>query len=179
MRFRGHLIGGITTGIAVCGLAVFTGTVHLRSDRLSRWLVDQPLPLDNGIATLAGIFLITVTMSLFPDLDGASIPQRWFFRLVFGCLVAFLFLNRMDLFAAVALISLLPLLHRHRGWTHSWLTPIIIALAAALLIGYLRGQQPWLRHLSLSSLTQFIGDGWIYILACITGHYTHLLLDSR
>jgi membrane-bound metal-dependent hydrolase YbcI (DUF457 family) len=178
VNFRGHLLGGIAAGAGVCATAVFTGQVVLERSGIDR-LAHQVLNRDSGWLMLAGLFLITLAMALFPDLDGASIPQRWFYRGVFVCLVFLLAMRRMDLFAALTLIALTPLLHRHRGWTHSPLTPFVIACVVVMIIAYQPSQPGWWRSFSADSVLSALRDGWIYLLACVLGHYTHLLLDSR
>jgi hypothetical protein len=178
MNFRGHLLGGMAAGAVVCATAVISGQVVLERKGLDR-LVNQVLDRDGGWLMLVGLFLITVTMALFPDLDITSVPQRWFYRAVFVCLVFLLVMRRMDLFAALALIALTPLLHRHRGWTHARLTPFVIALAVVLIIAYQPGQTGWWRSVSVDTVLSGLRDGWIYLLACVLGHYTHLFLDSR
>ena len=70
MTFKGHLSGGIVAGITLTGLAVRWGYIPGADYRV--W---------------AAVCGATVFFSLFPDLDTASVPQRWFFRGVFMALV--------------------------------------------------------------------------------------------
>ena len=70
MTFKGHLTGGILAGIGVTGLAARWGYIPSADYRI--W---------------AAVCGTTVFFSLFPDLDTASVPQRWFFRAVFMALI--------------------------------------------------------------------------------------------
>ena len=177
MNFKGHLLGGIVAGVAVVGVAVQVGVVEFAVSTPSD-LFQTGFGLQNGTLAAGGLFVLTLMMSLFPDLDTASVPQRWFFRFAFVLLVVLLLIKQMDIFAVVTLILLLPLLHRHRGWTHSRLTPVVISVFMVLALVYLRAPQ-MLRGLSINTIVSIGQQYWTVMLACIAGHYTHLLLDAR
>lgn len=178
MRFRGHLIGGVVAGTAVVGIAVKSGIISIGAYSLSAFIQAGTIPQSDASTALT-IFLLTLVMSLLPDLDTASIPQRWFLRLGFVLLFLLLLLKQMGLFAIVTFILLLPLLHHHRGWTHSKLTPVVISILIILIMNYL--QPPFVRveRFSLDYAVFLFQEYWIIILACVSGHYTHLLLDAR
>ncbi len=177
MKFRGHLIGGVVAGAVVVGIAIQSGVVHIPASSPTE-LLQAGLNQQNGTLAAGSLFVLTLIMSLFPDLDTASVPQRWFFRSAFALLVVLLLLRQMDLFAIITLVLLLPLLHRHRGWTHSKITPIVISIFMLLALGYIRIPH-LLDRLSVDLLVSLFRDTWVVVLACIIGHYTHLLLDSR
>lgn len=177
MKFRGHLLGGVAAGAVVAGIAVQTGVIEVSADSVTAF-IHSLLSSEPGALAAGGIFLLTVLMSLFPDLDTASVPQRWFFRAAFAILVILLLLQRMETFAILTLVLLLPLLHRHRGWTHARLTPFAIAFCMMFVLGYLR--TPGMFHsLSPDLLLTLLKQYWVVVLACVLGHYTHLVLDSR
>ena len=110
MNFRGHLTGGLLAGAITASVAVTTKYVSLSPEAFQHF-TGTPLHWQGEVQTLIGLFLATLFMALFPDLDTASVPQRWFFRGMF-VLLAFLFFTRqMELFAILAFVSLLPVMH--------------------------------------------------------------------
>ena len=66
MTFRGHLAGGMAAGVAAAAAASGLGLTG---------------PGEYG--TWCGVAGTGVLFSLVPDLDTASVPQRWFFKGVF------------------------------------------------------------------------------------------------
>ncbi len=178
MKFRGHLIGGMVAGAVVVGIAVKSGAVSLAFSSPLAFIQSSLNDRDSALAA-AGLFLLTLVMSLFPDLDTASVPQRWFFRAAFVLLLILLLLKQMDMFAIVTFLLLLPLLHRHRGWTHSKWTPFVLSIFAILVLTYIQETRMISGRLSIDLIVTLFQEYWTIIMACVLGHYTHLVLDSR
>lgn len=115
MNFKGHFIGGL-------GVAVLTG---------------GGLTVNEYSLTVAGITAAAVfTGSQFPDFDTGSIPARWFGRIGFFFNFAVLLyslkmgngLNQWMIAATVVgLISLFSQGSKHRGLTHKYYIPLILA----------------------------------------------------
>ncbi len=178
MRFNSHLAGGICAGL-VCGFtAELLDYTSVSMDMITD-LVNNPFSPNSDITFLSGIFFIAVFMALFPDLDSASILQRWFYRLVFIYLVVLFIGDQMGLFAAITFISLLPVLHKHRGWTHSPLTPFILAVFIIVIVELQANNNKWFGSFSIQEVWESTKNHWIYIMACVLGHYSHLALDKR
>jgi len=177
VNFRGHLLGGAVAGVTVCAVAVISETVRFAAGPGQDWL-HRPGTAGEPMALLGVLFLITLAMALFPDLDVAGKVQRWFYRVVGATLIVLWLLQRMDLFAGLTLVALLPLLHHHRGWTHSRVTPWLIALGVMIMAEIQCGRFVGCSGIAISELVLALKDSWIYILACVLGHYTHLLLDA-
>ena len=125
------------------------------------------------------MFAVAWLMALFPDLDTASLPQRWYLRGMFLALLISLLLGRMDLFVSLALLALAPLLHKHRGWTHWKITPWLLAPLLGAAQEVQRASDSWFSRFAWGNVTVFLQDYWPFVLACVLGHYTHLILDSR
>lgn len=109
------------------------------------------------------VFPIVFFFSLFPDLDTDSIPRRWSYRILFLILV---YLGYMQLYKEayfLSIISITPLLDKHRGWTHQIWAPI--AFVIALIVFY------------DSFISEAKLDYWRLYLAIIIGWYTHIFLD--
>lgn len=95
--YRGHLIGGVLTYLGMLQFIKYA----------------QP----NSPIVLQG-FLFCLLGSLFPDIDVKSKGQKIFYMLVLIFLCYCLIQQRLDLFIAVSLLGLIPLLVRHRGLFH-------------------------------------------------------------
>ncbi|MBF0237396.1 MAG: metal-dependent hydrolase [SAR324 cluster bacterium] len=178
MNFKGHAFGGGITGIGVAGLAVFSGAIPVTPEVLKQ-IMNAPLQHMNPVLMLLSIFAVTWFMSLFPDLDTASVPQRWFFRIMLIILGILYVKRQMDLFALVAFSVLLPVIHKHRGWTHWKITPWLVSAFLAIVYEYFRVQDAWFASFSWHNVLAFLKQYWIFVVGCVAGHYTHLFLDSR
>ena len=66
MNFKGHLTSGVVVGVGIAVGAVDYGYID-----------------GDDLQTQAAVAGTTLFFALFPDLDTSSVPQRWFFRLVF------------------------------------------------------------------------------------------------
>ena len=97
MNHTGHVVGGVIAGGAVCFLASTTGDVELGWGILND-MTESPLSPTQNTKTLLGLFMTSLFMSLFPDLDVQSVSQRWFFRIVFVLMGIMHFSGRQDLF---------------------------------------------------------------------------------
>ena len=178
MNHTGHVVGGMIAGGAVCFLASTTGDVELGWGILNE-MAESPLSPNQNTMTLLGLFTTTLFMALFPDLDVQSVSQRWFFRIVFVLMAIMHFSGRQDLFVIVAFCAILPVLHQHRGWTHWKITPWAIALFLAVVQEYFLAQQRSYGGFAWGSVLELLERYWIFVVACVAGHYMHLFLDAR
>jgi len=159
MNFKGHLTAGIVTGFAVSGLASLFSPV-------TPWAIFQ-------LTTIATLF------ALFPDLDTSSIPQRWFYRCVFVLLVILSIQGKYQLAALFAIVALMPILSTHRGWTHSPLAACLSPFVFAFFYEYLLTKPAHVYAVSLDKIFSHVSNHIWYVIACMLGWLSHLLLDSR
>ena len=178
MHHTGHVVGGIIAGGAVCFLASTTGDVELGWETLNE-MAESPLSPTHNTKTLLGLFMTSLFMALFPDLDVQSVSQRWFFRIVFLLMAIMHFSGRHDLFVIVAFCAILPVLHQHRGWTHWKITPWAIAVFLAIVQEYFLSQNRSIGGFSWGNVWELLERYWLFVVACVAGHYMHLLLDAR
>jgi hypothetical protein len=155
MNFKGHVTGGLATSFV---LAVTSSLV----------LGPQHL----NITSSEVIFTVCFFMSLFPDLDTNSIPQRWFYRILLFVMPIIYFTGQIDYFFIVSFLSILPLIHKHRGWTHWKITPFIIGIATL----YFYDKEKGFYFIKYGDLAL---NYFFFLLAVVLGHYTHLVLDSK
>ncbi|MDT8446656.1 MAG: metal-dependent hydrolase [bacterium] len=164
MNAAGHLIGGLAAATLVEGVALGSGYL-------------PPLTQEVQAAHWA-LPLTALMMSLFPDLDVASLPQRWYYRAALLALLWLHFTGRDLAFVLLALFSILPLVHRHRGWTHAVWAPFAVASLLALATEYRRAETGWWASFSWTDAGALWVEYLPYVAAAWVGHGVHLLLDS-
>ena len=116
--------------------------------------------------------------SLFPDLDTASVPQRWFFRGVFMALVYLGWNEHYELATLLGILAVLPLLDHHRGWTHRKFSPLLVPVLLGTAYEYWRVRQVWFGEFSWTNVPYLLEENLVFLVACIVGWYTHLVLDG-
>lgn len=195
MNFKGHLTGGVVTGglVAVATAALATGdwatgdwaavsfteaVPHVTGATVPLWLATLTSP-DQPLARAFILFALTVSMALFPDLDTRSTPQKWYLRVMFLALVALLLTGRHDGFILTALLLPLPLLHKHRGWTHWKITPWLFVFTLATLHEAAYARDTFFYRFDPVEIYGRAIQDWPLYLAIVAGHATHLLLDTR
>ncbi|NTV47682.1 MAG: metal-dependent hydrolase, partial [Chlorobiales bacterium] len=65
------------------------------------------------------LFSITLLFSLWPDVDAKSKGQLLFYRICLVVDVTLILMERLQEAAFLGLFAMLPLVGKHRGWTHS------------------------------------------------------------
>ena len=169
MLYRAHLVSGLGVGAALAGAAYAEGIVTHGED----------------VAAVAGL---TTVFALLPDLDTASVVQRWFYRAMLGVLIWLMGTGRAEHAAFLGAVSLLPLVHRHRGWTHAWWAALVVPLAALLLwdgYGIALGSRGANLGDTLASLGAEVMARWSqvrgprapYAAAMVAGYALHLAVD--
>ena len=110
-------------------------------------------------------FSIAVMAALFPDIDTNSKGQTLFYSLFFVLDVYLIALENYEYAALLGLAAMLPILGRHRGWTHTWWAMILVPSPILLL--------PWL--LFEKSPTTL----WPYYVSAFLGYFSHLAIDRK
>ena len=183
MNFPQHIKGAMVAGIAVGSLAIISGQADVSAASLEAF-VREP-QADTEFRRFLGIVFLSWFMALFPDLDTGSTPRKHYFRWVFALLVLLFILRDLQLMGILAIAAVAPMLHKHRGWTHWYVTPWLLAFGMAILIEYLSVREAsWLTILlfggfSFGNVFDWLTTNWIYTAAFVIGHYTHLMLDSE
>ncbi len=158
-------------------LAVFSGQVKLSLYALQDF-IRHPLG-DGDFQNLLVVVIFTWFMAVFPDVDIDSKPRKYFYRAVFVGFVFLFILQAHRLLAILGLIAIMPLLHKHRGWTHWRITPWVFAIIFAIIWEYFRAKNAWFSGFSWKNVIKFLFEHWIFTASFVVGHYTHLLLDSK
>ena len=170
MNFKGHFTGSLITAGFATGVALFIEKTS-----------PEPIIMSQAMTNLdlIKVFGITCFMGLFPDLDTASLIQRWFYRFMLAFLAYCLIEKKMDYFAAGAILSVLPLVDKHRGWTHWKVTPWVLPVLIIGIFQYMRAEIHLLVNFKLERISNALEEYWFFVLCSVLGHYTHLVLDSK
>lgn len=143
-------MAGYKTHIA--GALLFCGFLYM----FPFW---DPLPWPGKTACV----LIAVFFGLWPDVDTKSKGQLIFLT-IFVVVDSILILRReFERAAYLGLLIVLPVMARHRGWTHQWLAMLLIPAGLFLIALKYSGASP---H-----------DLLPYLLAALLGYASHLVID--
>ncbi len=131
---------------------------------LSFTSVAHAMPLPEKV--LKGIIIIwlAVIFGLFPDIDIKSKGQLLFYRLFFVLDLVLLAAGQYREAALLGFLALLPILSRHRGWTHTVWAMVLIPLP--ILAGPM--------YFAKAPTT----DGLPYYLGAVAGYLSHLVADG-
>lgn len=152
--YKGHIAGGIAAN------AVYlAGVKLLPGDILERWNINL-----EDWQLIAGLFVIAVLFALFPDVDTNSVGQNIFFGIAFVADILLLVAGKFEAAAYLGLLAMLPVIAKHRGWTHHKLAMVLVPLPI-LVIPYVQNQKIW-------SL------GLLIYGSAVVGYFSHLLLDG-
>ena len=109
---------------------------------------------------------IAVMFSLWPDVDIKSIGQKVFYTIFFVTDAILIFYFQAHKTAAFfGLLIILPILAKHRGWTHSRLTAVLLPTPLLLVPMYV--------------FEGSLAQGIPYYFAAVTGYFSHLFFDKK
>jgi len=101
--------------------------------------------------------------SVWPDIDIKSHGQKFFYIIFFITDVFLIIQKEYEIASYFGLIIILPILAKHRGWTHS--IPAMVLIPSPLLF------YPVIIHGSIDI------SGIYFYGAAVTGYFSHLVLD--
>ena len=184
--FREHWIGGLTVysiffflSLAVSiSISIFFGLPF-----------DWNPTISLNLEVIVGCFIVALLFGLWPDVDITSKSQKIFYTVLFVLNAALIFVFKFYIVAALlGLFAMLPILSRHRGWTHSRITMILLPglfLVFPVYIEYPSWDIGWVELpdlldslLKWERLLDVLQDGLIFYLAGVIGYASHLYLDG-
>lgn len=186
--FREHWIGGLvaySTFFTISLIATFA--VPILYDTVSQgW--NPTIPPVTDIVKIVGCFVVAVLFGLWPDVDIKSKSQKIFYTVLFALnVVLIVFLQKYLESALLGLFAMLPIMSRHRGWTHAKITMILIP-SVFLLIPIYATYSEWGTDGTLvdslnalrewEGLTDAVRSGFPFYVASFIGYATHLHLDG-
>jgi hypothetical protein len=182
--FREHYIGGIVAYsaffvVSVAGSLVGYFLMQLPID----WNPTVPLDMSDGfngnnLWKIGGCFIIAVLSGLWPDVDIKSKSQRICYRIFIGLNLVLIFRGYYAESAVLGLFAMLPLIGKHRGWTHSRLTMLLLPGIFLLLPIYFNLDAFNFRKPTAPENLQLIKTGIPFYTASLIGYATHLQLDG-
>ena len=186
--FREHWIGGlvaystffIISLVATLAVPIFYNTVP------EAWNPTIPPVLD--FLQIIGCFVIAVLFGLWPDVDIKSKSQKIFYSVLFVLnVVLIVFLQKYLESALLGLFAMLPIMSKHRGWTHAKITMILLP-GVFLLIPIYTNYAEWTSGSNLVSdfyglrdwddLRVALLSGLPFYVASFIGYASHLHLDG-
>ncbi len=186
--FREHWIGGLvaySTFFTISLIATFA--VPILYDTLPQgW--NPTIPSVTDVVKIVGCFAVAVLFGLWPDVDIKSKSQKIFYTVLFVLnVVLIVFLQRYLESALLGLFAMLPIMSKHRGWTHAKITMILLP-SVFLLIPIYAAYSDWKTSDtfvdSLNALQEWEGltgavrSGFPFYVASFIGYATHLHLDG-
>ena len=186
--FREHWIGGLvaySTFFIISLIATFA--VPIFYDGVPQaW--NPTIPLVSDLIKIIGCFVVAVLFGLWPDVDIKSKSQKIFYRVLFVLnVVLIVFFQKYLESALLGLFAMLPIMSRHRGWTHAKITMILLPVVF-LLIPIYTGYPEWQSSGNLvdhfnalrdwDHLPDAILSGLPFYVAALIGYATHLYLDG-
>jgi membrane-bound metal-dependent hydrolase YbcI (DUF457 family) len=152
--YKGHIAGATLFAV---GYLIVLGYAFSIDAAYRNFSVVEQIGYPLALVTLALLF------ALWPDVDTDSKGQRMFYSIFF---VTDLFLIVTEQFRAAAylgLVALLPVLSKHRGWTHTWWAMLLIP-SPLLILPYF--------HVPDRPLV-----GLPFYGAAVVGYFSHLVVD--
>lgn len=149
--YKGHVVAGIVSFIPAFAIIYFGfGTNH-------------------GWNEIVVFFALCMMFAIFPDIDIKSKSQLLLYRIFIVLDILLLLLKMYEASAVLGLFCLLPLITRHRGWTHSRITAFLLP-APFLFI-------PMIQQNRLDPAGLLLGLP--YYIACLAGYLSHLAMDRK
>ncbi len=186
--FREHWIGGLvaySTFFVISLIATFA--VPIFYDGMPQeW--NPTIPPVRDLIKIIGCFVVAVLFGLWPDVDIKSKSQKIFYRVLFVLnVVLIVFLQKYLEAALLGLFAMLPIMSKHRGWTHAKITMILLPIVFLLIPIYI-GYPEWQSSGNLVDHFKALRD-WDYLphailsglpfyVAGFIGYATHLHLDG-
>lgn len=170
--FREHYVGAFVAYTVFFVLAMLTWLgLHFKLG----WQTTEFPVISFDVWRIVICFVIAILSGLWPDVDIKSKSQRLFYRIFLAVDIGLVFKQMYMESALLGFFVMLPLIGKHRGWTHSRLIMFLLPLPFLLLPMYspihpFRVNEIQLDYTNLEGLPLY--------LASLIGYGTHLQLDG-
>ncbi len=160
--YKVHLAGGF----AASGLLFVIGSaMQSMSGQFIQHAVKFVPSLDCPLINATGIVLFGLFGSLFPDTDTHSKGKNFIYSLLFLVDISLIYRKLYQFAAYLGLLSMLPALGHHRGWTHSWLAMFLVGMPILIIPSVVLG-------------SNHVGSYIPLYLSFTLGYLSHLVLDA-
>ena len=165
--YEAHLAGGGLTAGGTGAVAFFMetpmremGWISARFPDFSTWITQTW----EGAVYASTLVAVCLLFSIWPDVDTDSKAQRIFGQLLVLGLLALIWAERFRAASMLGFYAALPMMGRHRGWTHTWWAMAVVPAPLAMLPYFYMPGAPWI--------------GVPYYVAATAGYTTHLFIDK-
>lgn len=184
--FREHWIGGLTAYSVFFFLSL---AVSISVSIIFGLPFDWNPTISLNLVLIVGCFVVALLFGLWPDVDIKSKSQKVFYTVLFVLNAVLIFVFQFYVAAALlGLFAMLPILSRHRGWTHSRITMILLPGLFFVIPVYLEHPTWSIGSVELHDLIDSLFkwerlpdvllDSLIFYLAGVIGYASHLYLDG-
>ena len=186
--FREHWIGGLVAySIFFIISFITTLAVPILYDSVPQeW--NPTIPPVSDFVKIVGCFAVAVLFGLWPDVDIKSKSQKIFYSVLFALnVVLIVFLQKYLESALLGLFAMLPIMSKHRGWTHAKITMILLP-SVFLFIPIYAAHSEWETDGNLidifnalrgwEGLKDTVRIGFPFYVASFIGYAMHLHLDG-
>lgn len=153
--YKTHTVVGVLVGISILTVVTLFGVygIYLPDSRLGS--------VPGGISLVA----IAIFFSLWPDIDTKSFIQKVFYTLLLLVDLSLILTGFHFLAAMLGFFAMLPVVGKHRGWTHSWFASVGVPLPLLVV--------------PMLSARDVVWTGFMPYLAGVLGYCAHLIVDGR
>ncbi|MDE0481145.1 MAG: metal-dependent hydrolase [Candidatus Poribacteria bacterium] len=184
--FREHWLGGLT---AYSTFFIISLIATISVSILYGLPFDWNPTISMDPLGILGCFAIALLFGLWPDVDIKSKSQQIFYTVLFLLNASLILSLKRYLEAALlGLFAMLPILSRHRGWTHSKISMILLPgvfLVIPIYVAYPNWGTGWKELPELldslvtwEGLPDILRSGLAFYLAGLIGYASHLYLDG-
>lgn len=153
-------------GHTTCSVIIATVLFFIYKLLVTVFAVTLFQPAVSGPLGITILLFTVVLFGLWPDIDTNSVGQDIFYPLFFIADFILIFAGMYKEAAVFGLFTMLPVMGKHRGWTHTvwaaFLVPSLIVLLPILLFD-----------------TGFIPETIPFAIAASAGYLGHLFLDKE
>lgn len=116
------------------------------------------------VAYPVALFCLCIMFGLWPDVDTNSKAQDIFYALFFLVDIVLIVTTRFEAAAYLGLFAILPVIGKHRGWTHTWWAMLLIPAPLLFIPDLLFPERPF-------AALPLYG-------AAVIGYFSHLFMDG-
>ncbi|MDX1765911.1 MAG: metal-dependent hydrolase [Candidatus Saccharimonadales bacterium] len=153
-NYRGHVAGAALFSVAY--LAILTLVFNLE-------IIPTDREIFSGFAFPIVLVGLSVMFGLFPDVDINSHAQNIFYSMFFVVDIWLIATKNFEEAAYLGLIAMLPVISKHRGWTHKKISMVLIPMPLLLMPAANNPDDIWV--------------GLPYYGAAVVGYFSHLWFD--
>lgn len=116
------------------------------------------------VAFPTALFGLCLMFGLWPDVDTNSVGQDLFYTIFFVADVVLIATRHFEEAAYLGLFAILPVLGKHRGWTHTWWAMLLVPSPLVILPYLFFPERPF--------------SGLPFYGAAVVGYFSHLFMDG-